>query len=298
VREKQTPEAAWERVQRARHPNRPRTLGYISGLCTEFIPLHGDRLYGDDPALVGGVGRFNGRSVMLIGNQSGGSDAKENLKRNFGMSKPEGYHKAKRLMLHAEKFGFPVVSFIDTMAADPTLPSEERGQALAIADAIATMLGLRVPTVSVVIGQGGSGGALAIGVTDRILMMENAVYAVAPPEAAALILKLDPAAKQEIAAAMRITGPDSPIFGVIDEVIPEPTPAHEDPLDAIDAVGIAIDRQLASLDATYGIGARLDAARLLADRYAKYRSVGQWLEHPLEVAPTPDPSPAMRERGA
>lgn len=279
--ERRKPEVVWERVQRARHPNRPRTLGYISGLCTEFVPLHGDRLFGDDPALVGGVGRFNGRSVMLIGHQSG-SDTKENIKRNFGMSKPEGYHKAKRLMLHAEKFGFPVVSFIDTMAADPTLPSEERGQALAIAAAILTMLGLRVPTVSIVIGQGGSGGALAIGVTDRILMMENAVYAVAPPEAAALILKLDPAAKEDIAAAMRITGPDSPTFGVIDEVIPEPTPAHEDPLDAIDAVGIAIDRHLAALDKTYGVGANLDTPRLLADRYAKYRHVGQWLEETVQ----------------
>ena len=267
----------WERVTRARHANRPRTLGYISGLCTEFVPLHGDRLYGDDPAIVGGVGRFNGRSVMLIGHQSG-ADTKENLRRNFGMAKPEGYHKAKRLMLHAEKFGFPVIAFIDTMAADPTLPSEERGQAIAIAESILTMLGLRVPTISVVIGQGGSGGALAIGVTDRILMMENAVYSVAPPEAAALILKLDPSTKQDIAAAMRVTGPESPIFGVIDEVVPEPTPAHEDPLDAIDAVGNALDRHLSSLDAIYGISPNLDVERLLADRYAKYRNVGQWIE--------------------
>ncbi len=269
--------ATWERVQRARHANRPRTLGYISGLCTEFVPLHGDRLYGDDPALVGGVGRFNGRSVMLLGHQSG-ADTKENLKRNFGMSKPEGYHKAKRLMLHAEKFGFPVISFIDTMAADPTLPSEERGQAIAIAESILTMLGLRVPTVSVVIGQGGSGGALAIGVTDRIIMMENAVYSVAPPEAAALILKLDPSTKQEVAAAMRITGPESHIFGVIDEVVPEPTPAHEDPLGAIDAVGNALDRHLTALDAMYGVGVDLQVDRLLADRYTKYRNVGQWVE--------------------
>jgi acetyl-CoA carboxylase carboxyl transferase subunit alpha len=273
----QRSDQTWERVTRARHANRPRTLGYISGLCTEFVPLHGDRLYGDDPAIVGGVGRFNGRSVLLIGHQSG-ADTKENLRRNFGMAKPEGYHKAKRLMLHAVKFGFPVIAFIDTMAADPTLPSEERGQAIAIAESILTMLALRVPTISVVIGQGGSGGALAIGVTDRILMMENAVYSVAPPEAAALILKLDPSTKQDIAAAMRITGPESPIFGVIDEVVPEPMPAHEDPLDAIDAVGNAIERHLASLDATYGIGAALDVPRLLRDRYAKYRNVGQWIE--------------------
>ncbi len=275
-------DVTWERVTRARHANRPRTLGYISGLCTAFVPLHGDRLFGDDPAIVGGVGRFNGRSVMLLGHQSG-ADTRENLKRNFGMSKPEGYRKAKRLMLHAEKFGFPVLAFIDTMAADPTLPSEERGQAIAIAESILTMLGLRVPTISVVIGQGGSGGALAIGVTDRILMMENAVYSVAPPEAAALILKLDPSTKQEIAAAMRITGPESHIFGVIDEVVPEPTPAHEDPLDAIDAVGNALERHLASLDATYGAGASLDVPHLLRDRYAKYRNVGQWIEQATDA---------------
>jgi acetyl-CoA carboxylase carboxyl transferase subunit alpha len=273
----QRADQTWERVTRARHANRPRTLGYISGLCTEFVPLHGDRLYGDDPAIVGGVGRFNGRSVMLIGHQSG-ADTKENLRRNFGMAKPEGYHKAKRLMLHAEKFAFPVIAFIDTMAADPTLPSEERGQAIAIAESILTMLGLRVPTISVVIGQGGSGGALAIGVTDRILMMENAVYSVAPPEAAALILKLDPSTKQDIAAAMRVTGPESHIFGAIAQVVPEPTPAHEEPLDAIDAVGNAIDRHLSSLDETYGVSPNLDVERLLADRYAKYRNVGQWIE--------------------
>lgn len=273
----ETPEATWVRVQRARHLNRPRAMGYISGLCTEFVPLHGDRLFGDDPAIVGGIGRFNGRTVVLLGHQRG-ADTTENVRQNFGMPKPEGYRKAKRLMQHAGKFGFPVVSFIDTPAADPTLPSEERGQALAIAESIMTMLGLRVPTVSIVVGQGGSGGALAIGVTDRIIMMENAIYSVAPPEAAASFLKLDLALKDEVAAAMRITGPDSMIFGVIDEIIPEPTPAHESPLDAIDAVGNAIERHLSALDTTYGVGADLDVERLLADRYTKYRNVGQWLE--------------------
>lgn len=276
-----TPEIAWEQVQRARHPQRPRALGYINGLCTEFVPLHGDRLFGDDAALIGGVGRFNGRSVMLLGHQRG-ADTKENVRHNFGMPKPEGYRKAKRLMAQAERFGFPLITFIDTPAADPSLPSEERGQALAIAESILAMLGLRVPTISVVIGQGGSGGALAIGVTDRIIMMQNAIYSVAPPESAASILKLDPAKKQEVAAAMRITGAESTLFGVIDEVVPEPVPAHEDPLDAIDTVGNAIERHLAALDAAYGVGTDVDIPHLLADRYAKYRNVGQWIDEKSE----------------
>jgi acetyl-CoA carboxylase carboxyl transferase subunit alpha len=271
-----TPEAAWERVQRARNLNRPRTLGYISGLCTEFVPLHGDRLFGDDAAIVGGVGRFNGRSVVLLGHQRG-ADTAENVRRNWGMPKPEGYRKAIRLMQHAEKFGFPLITFIDTPAADPMLPSEERGQALAIAASIATMLALRVPTVAVVTGQGGSGGALAISVADRIVMMENAIYSVAPPESVVSILKLDPSSRQQVAAALKISGTESAIFGVIDEILPEPIPAHEDPLDAIDAVGAALARHLTTLDDTYGIGPKLDVDRLLADRYMKYRNVGKWI---------------------
>ena len=281
--ERQTPQAAWERVQRARNPNRPRTLGYISGLCTEFVPLHGDRQFSDDPAMIGGIGRFNGRSVMMLGHQRG-ADTKENVRHNFGMAKPEGYRKARRLMLHAEKFALPLITFIDTPAADPSLPSEERGQALAIAESIQTMLGLRIPTISVVIGQGGSGGALAIGVTDRIIMMENTIYSVAPPEAAATILKLDLSRKEEMAAAMRITGPESGIFGVIDDIVPESIPAHEDPLSAIDAVGAAIERHLTDLETTYGTGDTVDLPHLLADRYTKYRNVGQWIEEPASNA--------------
>ncbi len=272
-----TPAAAWEHVQRARALNRPRTLGYIGGLCTEFVPLHGDRLHSDDAAIVGGIGRFNGRSVVLMGHQRG-ADTKENLHTNWGMPKPEGYRKAQRLMRHAEKFGFPLIAFIDTPAADPSIGSEERGQALAIAECISVMLGLRAPTLSVVTGQGGSGGALALGVTDRVLMMENAIYSVAPPESAASILKLAPESKQEIASALRISAPESGIFGVVDEVLPEPTPAHEDPLGAIDVVGDALARHLAALDNTYGVGSSCDFDRLLADRYGKYRNIGRWVD--------------------
>ncbi len=272
--------AAWERVERARNLHRPRTSNYITALCTEFVPLHGDRLFGDDPAIIGGIARFNGRSVIVMGHQRS-DEAKEAVRYNFGMPKPEGYRKARRLLAHAEKFGFPVLSFIDTPAADPTLPSEERGQALAIAECIAAFLAARVPTVSVVIGQGGSGGALAIGVTDRALMMENAIYAVAPPEAAASFLKFAPEQKRDVAAAMHVAAPESAIFGVVDAVIPERTPAHEDPVGAIAAVGLALEHHLAALEATYAgssPGPALDVPRLLDARYAKYRAIGMWDE--------------------
>lgn len=271
------PAAAWERVERARHMGRPRTGQYLAALLAEFVPLHGDRHFGDDPALIGGVGRFNGRSVVVVGHQRG-AEAKEAARYNFGMPKPEGYRKAQRLFAQAEKFGWPVLTFIDTPAADPTLPSEERGQALAIADSIAAMLALRVPTISTVIGQGGSGGALAIGVTDRVLMLENTIYAVAPPEAAASFLKLAPERKRDLAAAMRVAAPESAIFGVVDEVIPEATPAHEEPIAAISATGDAIERHLSQLEAAFGAGAALDVPRLLDARYAKYRAIGVWSE--------------------
>ncbi len=268
---------AWGRVERARHLARPRTSQYFAALVAEFVPLHGDRLFGDDPALIGGVGRFGGRSVVAVGHQRG-ADAKEAARYNFGMPKPEGYRKAGRLFAHAEKFGWPVLTFIDTPAADPTLPSEERGQAIAIAQSIAQMLALRVPTVCVVIGQGGSGGALAIGVTDRVLMLENTIYAVAPPEAAASFLKLAPERKRDLAAAMRVAAPESAIFGVVDEVIPEAAPAHEEPLAAISAAGDAIERHLRELEAQFGADDALDVPRLLQARYDKYRAIGLWSE--------------------
>ena len=177
----------WDKVQLARHMQRPRTLDYIRGLCDDFVELHGDRRFGDDAAIVGGVATFEGRTVVLVGHQKG-RDARENIRRNFGMPHPEGYRKALRLFQHAEKFGFPVICFIDTPGANPNRESEERGQANAIAENILTMAGLKTPIIACVIGEGGSGGALAIGVADRILMLEHAIYSVASPEAAASII--------------------------------------------------------------------------------------------------------------
>ncbi len=263
--------SAWDRVQLARHAARPHTMHYVKQLCDEFIELHGDRAAGDDPALVGGLAQFRGRSVMVIGHQKG-ENTKENIARNFGMPKPTGYRKALRLMRHAEKFRFPVITFVDTPGADPGLASEEGGQAFAIADNIYAMATLGTPIVAVVIGEGGSGGALAIGVADRVLMLENAVYSVASPEAAAAILWKDAARAPEAAAAMRVTAPDLHGFGLVDGIIPEPVPAHEDPATTIAAVGDAIARQLDDLDALSG-----DCpAKLLDARYAKYRAIGRW----------------------
>ena len=265
---------AWERVKLARHPQRPHTLDYLAEITADFVELHGDRAFGDDQALVGGLARFGERAVLVLGHQKGGN-TRENLERNFGMVRPEGYRKADRLLRHAEKFGLPVLTFIDTPGAEPGVGSEERGQATAIAESLLTMAGLRVPIVAVVIGEGGSGGALAIGVADRILMLENAVYAVASPEACAAILWKDTARAPEAAETMRITAEDLSHFGVIDEVIPEPAPAHERPREAIAAVGAALARHLDDLVNTYPP----DAADALLDaRYAKFRRIGVWRE--------------------
>ncbi|HEX2282966.1 MAG TPA: carboxyl transferase domain-containing protein, partial [Thermomicrobiales bacterium] len=188
----------WDRVTIARHPQRPRMLDFVTALCDEFIELHGDRQLSDDRALVGGLGSFRGRSVMILGNQKG-SNTRENLERNFGMARPEGYRKALRLMCHAEKFHLPLLTFIDIPGADPGPTSEEHGQAMAIAESIQALADLRVPSVAIVIGEGGSGGALALGLADRVLMLENAIYTVASPEASASILWKD--ATQAPAAA-------------------------------------------------------------------------------------------------
>ena len=275
---------AWERVKLARHPERPHTLDYLHEIVAAFVELHGDRAYGDDRALVGGLARFRERAVLVLGHQKGGN-TRENLERNFGMARPEGYRKADRLLRHAEKFGLPVLTFIDTPGAEPGVGSEERGQATAIAESLLTMAGLRVPIVAVVIGEGGSGGALAIGVADRILMLENAVYAVASPEACAAILWKDSARAPEAAATMRITAEDLARFGVIDEVIAEPVPAHERPRDTIAAVGAALARHLDELLATYPHGAP-DA--LLDARYAKFRRIGVWREEVRRERGLPD----------
>lgn len=265
----------WDRVQLARHPQRPHTLDYIAALCEDFVELHGDRRFGDDPAMVGGMATFAGQTVMVIGHQKG-NDTRENMRRNFGMPHPEGYRKAQRLMRHAEKFGLPVICFVDTPAADPTKSSEERGQANAIAESIMLMTTLRVPSIAVVIGEGGSGGALAISVADRILMQENAIYSVAPPEAAASILWRDAAKAPEAARALKLTAANLYDLRIIDEVIPEPPGgAHTDRLTAITTVGERLRVHLADLQ-------QRDIDTLLHERYRKYRSMGQYQEQQMD----------------
>ncbi|HET8629419.1 MAG TPA: carboxyltransferase subunit alpha [Thermomicrobiales bacterium] len=264
-------------MQLARQRERPHTLDYIHELCTEFVELHGDRGFREDAALVGGPAHFAGRTVMVLGHQKG-TNAKENVQRHFGMAHPEGYHKAHRLMLQAEKFGFPLLTFIDTPGADPGLASEERGQAHAIAACIQALTGLRVPIVATVIGEGGSGGALALGVADEVLMLENAIYTVASPEAAASILFRDSAQAPAAAAAMRITAADLARFGLVDRVIPERAPAHEDPLPTIVAVGRAIRAALDRLEAAYDLATPAGVDALLAARYEKFSAMGRWRE--------------------
>ena len=268
--------SAWDRVRLARHPDRPHALDYISELTTEFVELHGDRTFGDDRALIGGLANFAGRSVMVLGHQKG-RDTRENIARNFGMARPEGYRKAERLMRHAEKFGMPVVTFIDTPGAEPGIGSEERGQSTAIAESLLTMAGLRAPIVAVIIGEGGSGGALAIGVADRVLMLENAIYSVASPEASATILWKDIAKAADAAATMKITALDLYGFGMIDEIVPEERPAHERPREVIAATGSAIRRHLGDLHAQVtSEDASLDV--LVQLRHDKFRRIGAWTE--------------------
>jgi acetyl-CoA carboxylase carboxyl transferase subunit alpha len=258
---------AWQRVQLARHPQRPYTLDYVQLIFSEFVELHGDRLFGDDAAIVGGLAALQGRTVMVIGHQKG-RDTKENLLRRFGMARPEGYRKALRLMRHAEKFGVPIVTLIDIPGADPSLAAEERGQAFAIAENLLGMSRLRVPIVSAIIGEGGSGGALALGVADRVLMLENAIYSVASPEAAASILWKDGGRGAEAAAAMKITAQDLLSFGVIDSIVPEPAGgAHTDHASAAQNLQQALGRTLAELE-------RVPVDDLLEQRAQRYRAVG------------------------
>ncbi len=262
----------------ARHPERPYTLDYVGAIFEDLVELHGDRLFADDPALVGGPARLNGRPVMVLGHQKG-RDAKENAYRRFGMPRPEGYRKALRLMKQAEKFGLPVIALVDTPGADPTLPSEERGQALAIATNLFEMARLRVPTIATIIGEGGSGGALAIAVADRVLMLENAVYSVVSPEGCASILWNDAGLVAEAAEAMKITAEDVWRFGIADQIVPEPPGgAHTDPAAAASALGRALNETLSGLDRLYGCGETLDVDRLLHDRFVKYRRIGVFNE--------------------
>jgi acetyl-CoA carboxylase carboxyl transferase subunit alpha len=267
------PVSAWERVQLARNPGRPHALAFINALCQDFVELHGDRVSGEDGALIGGLASFRGRTVMALGHQKG-ETTRENLERNFGMPRPEGYRKALRLMRQAEKFGFPIVAFVDTPGADPGVASEENGQAFAIAASVYALADLAVPTVAVVIGEGGSGGALAIGAADRVLMLENAIYSVASPEASAAILWKDAGRAPDAAAAMQVDAASLLRFGLIDEIVPEARPAHDDPSAVIHLTGDAIERHLLELDELLRRGPNERA--LLDARHAKYRAMGQW----------------------
>src|SRR6266576_3797392 len=256
-----------QRVQVARHPKRPYTLDYLSTVFTDFVELHGDRLFRDDPAIVGGWARLDGMSVMLIGHQKG-RDTKENMHRNFGMAHPEGYRKALRLMGLAEKFGAPVITLVDTPGAYPGLGAEERGQAEAIARNLVEMGTLRTPVVTAVIGEGGSGGALAVGLADRVLMLENSVYSVISPEGCAAILWKDATQRERAAEALKITAEDLLELGVIDEIIPEPPGgAHADPDAAAAALGDALRRHVRLLRKT-------KMEKLLKRREEKYLSMG------------------------
>lgn len=276
---------AWERVQLARDAARPKTLDYVHALLQPWVELKGDRAHGDDAALVGGIGSLGGRPVVVLGHQRGG-DTRENLARNFGMPHPEGYRKALRLMEMAEKFAMPLVCFVDTPAADPGLGSEERGQAHAIAANLYALANLPVPVVVTVIGEGGSGGALAISTGDRIYMLENAIYSVASPEASASILWRDPAKAPVAAETMKITAQDLFAFGIADGIIPEPPDgAQADPASAIQAVHATLQQALHDLDAAYCFDGEYDAASLLRTRAEKYRRIGEW--HEARAVPEP-----------
>ena len=269
---------AWQRVQVARHPDRPHMLDYVQRMCPEFVELHGDRLFGEDAAIVGGLASFEGQTVMLLGQQKGRT-TRENIARNFGLPQPEGYRKARRLMLHAARFGFPILTFLDTPGANPGVQSEERGVAQAIAENLVTMLDVPVPFIATVIGEGGSGGALAIGLGDRILMLENSIYSVASPEAAAAILWRDAGQAPAAAETMRITAPDLYGFGIADEVIPEPEGgAHNEPNEAIEGVRGAISRHLSDILSHYDLNTDEGKRQLLEDRRAKYRRMGRFIE--------------------
>lgn len=261
----------FERVQLARHQDRPFTLDYIRVLCTNWFELHGDRKYRDDPSIVGGWATLGGRSVMLIGHQKG-RGMKENLQRNFGSPHPEGYRKAERLMRMAAKFGRPVVTLVDTQGAYPGLGAEERGQAEAIARNLLVMAGLPVPIVTTIIGEGGSGGALGIAVADRVLMLENAIYSVISPEGCAAILWRSRDKAADAAEALKLTAPDLVEFGIVDEVIAEPGGgAHLDPESTCLAVGEAIGRHLDDLSGFPG-------DELIVKRREKYYAMGRWEE--------------------
>jgi len=262
---------AWQIAQIARHPMRPYTANYLSLIAPDFQELHGDRMYADDPAIIGGVGRIDGRPIMFIGHQKG-RDTKERVRRNYGMPKPEGYRKAQRLMKMAEKFSMPLVTLIDTPGAYPGVGAEERGQSQAIAQSLYIMAKLRTPIISVVIGEGGSGGALAIGVSDRLLMLQYSIYSVISPEGCASILWKSAEKAEEAAEAMRITAESLNGFGLVDEVLPEPLgAAHRDPDATADVIRNALLKHLTDVD-------QFDIDQLLEQRQRRLAGFGQYKE--------------------
>ena len=260
--------SSWQRTLVARHANRPYTLDYVGALLTDFVEVKGDRRFGDDPAIICGFGLFEGRSVCIIGHQKG-RDTKQKIYRNFGMPKPEGYRKAMRIMRMAEKFGRPILTFVDTPGAYPGLDAEERGQAEAIAFNLREMAKLTVPVIVTVVGEGGSGGALAIAVGNRVNMLENSVYSVITPEGCASILWRDAARAPEAARAMKVAARDLQSLGLIDDIIAEPPGgAHSDHEATFDAVRVVLGRQLDELSAK-------SAKELLDERYDKFRAMGR-----------------------
>jgi len=283
----------WQVVQLSRHPNRPYMLDYVQRLFSDWFELHGDRSFADDQALIGGLARFEGEPVMVIGQQKGRS-TKENILRSFGMPRPEGYRKALRLMKLAERFGRPVIAFIDTPGAYPGIDAEERGQAEAIAVCLEEMAGLRVPVISVVIGEGGSGGALAIGVCNRLLMLQYSWYSVISPESCAAILYRDASKGEKAAEALKCTAKDADQLGLVDELIEEPSGgAHRDPDQAAKHMAISLRRHLGELK-------QLGPEQIVADRYDKFRKLGPLLEaqaavaQPATVSARSSPPPSTR----
>ena len=259
---------AWQKVQVARHPNRPHCLDYVNALITDFTPLAGDRAYAEDHAVIGGMGRLDGRSVVVLG-QEKGHDTESRVKHNFGMARPEGYRKAQRLMDLADRFGLPVITFVDTAGAYPGIGAEERGQAEAIARSIESCLELKVPVISLVIGEGGSGGAIAIAVADRILMLEHSVYSVISPEGCASILWRDGSHATDAANALKLTAQDLLALEVIDQIVPEPVgAAHRDRDATIRTAGAAISKNLAEL-------AGVDGTVLRQQRREKFLKMGE-----------------------
>jgi acetyl-CoA carboxylase carboxyl transferase subunit alpha len=259
----------WQKTLVARHPSRPYMLDYVSALLTDFVELHGDRKFSDDAAIVAGFGSFRGQAVSVVGHQKA-RDTKEKIRRNFGMARPEGYRKALRVMQLAEKFGRPILSFIDTAGAYPGIDAEERGQAEAIAVNLKEMAAFHVPIIVIVTGEGGSGGALAIGIGDRVLMLEHSIYSVITPEGCAAILWKDASRKKEAAEALKLTAADLKELEVIDEIVPEPPGgAHADPTSAAAAVGEALERHLREV-----LGLTPEERR--ERRYRKFRAMGRF----------------------